>query len=453
MRRTLALLLFFVPCVAHTQVWEKYVAPGLTYHMEYDADTPRTIHALHFDMHSTAVHAVPELGQLKVYNDDKTKGRGTVSHMVAQTNGIAGVNASFFPYTGRPVGLMVRNKELISTPYPTRAEFGWGGVATAFGLSSFSASFKPEGGNPIDISHFNDEVPADSICLDTDTGSLALTKSGVGTCAVIRVVNGNWGPNANVEGEVLFLYTDTNKVPIQAGNCALMGTGSKAQYIAALKPGQRVNFAVHTDGFNWGKIDQCVCGGPYLVKSGSISVDAAAEGFPKSFYENRYARTAIGRDSRGDIWLAVVDGKQSFSVGATLDEMAAIMKHLGCVDAINLDGGGSSTFNVFGLTMNHPSDGVERMLANAIVFYGPTAPAEQTQFSVRSPGTLKAGDKAQISVVKPDGEVVPNSEVLWASAGSGWIDQGGLLRVEKAGNITISASVHGQVVTFTTVVG
>ncbi len=265
---------------SHAQVWEKYLAPGLTYRMEVDPDLPRTIHALRFNIHSDAVHAVPELGQGKVYNDDKTKGRATVSAMVKNFSAIAGVNASYFPYTGRPVGLMVRDGELISSPYKNRPEVGWGlNEPAKISLSGFSASFKAGGGDPVAIDTINEETKPDSISFDTDTCGWALAKSTPGTCAVLKMGEEKLTANGQLEGEVVEVNPNITKMAIPKGDAVLMGAGTVAGTVGALKPGDRVNIAVHIDGFDWNKVTNVVCGGPVLLKNGVAVLDWSAEGF------------------------------------------------------------------------------------------------------------------------------------------------------------------------------
>ena len=69
--------------------------------------------------------------------------------------------------------------------------------------------------------------------------------------------------------------------------------------------------------------------------------------------------------------LLVVDGRQEFSRGYTLVELARLMRSLGAEDALNLDGGGSSTMVGIGpgghlRVVNSPSDGQQRRVANAL---------------------------------------------------------------------------------------
>ncbi len=91
------------------------------------------------------------------------------------------------------------------------------------------------------------------------------------------------------------------------------------------------------------------------------------------FSYTRHPRTAAGVTADGRVVLIVVDGRQpSVSNGASLADLAYIMASLGCVDAVNLDGGGSSTFilkNEKGtlVTENSPSDGTLRAVANGLM--------------------------------------------------------------------------------------
>lgn len=63
-----------------------------------------------------------------------------------------------------------------------------------------------------------------------------------------------------------------------------------------------------------------------------------------TFSAYRHARTFVGIDSRGRLLLATADGIPGVSAGLTLTEEADVMRSLGAVDAMNLDGGGSTQF-------------------------------------------------------------------------------------------------------------
>src|SRR5690606_27121045 len=88
-----------------------------------------------------------------------------------------------------------------------------------------------------------------------------------------------------------------------------------------------------------------VGGRPIVVKDGAITLAARDS---NSFSLTRHPRTAVGIADQGRrVLLVVVDGRQpEWSAGMSLLELARLMQQLGAVDAINLDGGGSSAFVV-----------------------------------------------------------------------------------------------------------
>lgn len=95
-------------------------------------------------------------------------------------------------------------------------------------------------------------------------------------------------------------------------------------------------------------------GSPILIQDG---MPAPLSG------EGRDPRTAIGVDGRGAVYLVVVDGRSQESLGMTLGELQVYLSAFGLIDALNLDGGGSSTMVVLGEVRNRPSDGKEREVA------------------------------------------------------------------------------------------
>lgn len=89
-----------------------------------------------------------------------------------------------------------------------------------------------------------------------------------------------------------------------------------------------------------------------------------------SHFSQRNPRTLIGQKSNHNIILVVVEGRSNDSVGMTGKQSAQLMKELGCVNAINADGGGSSEMIVNGKVVNEPSDGRERAIGSALIVFG-----------------------------------------------------------------------------------
>ena len=169
---------------------------------------------------------------------------------------------------------------------------------------------------------------------------------------------------------------------IPASGAVLAGTGDAADWLRAhAKPGQRVSVRIGVRGedgpLELGGELGVVNGGPRLLRDGNVSITAPAEGFdhpgdPEFLYRfglRRNPRTLAGVERGGALILVTIDGRQpGYSVGASFAEEAAVMRALGAEDALNLDGGGSTSIAVGGRLVNHPSDAAgERPIGDAIL--------------------------------------------------------------------------------------
>jgi hypothetical protein len=106
-----------------------------------------------------------------------------------------------------------------------------------------------------------------------------------------------------------------------------------------------------------------------LIRSGKIDITWEQEKASKSFAEMRHPRTAVAKLKNGKFLMITVDGRQpGVSVGMTLQELADYLFSLGAVDAMNLDGGGSTTMFLDGKVVNTPSDkDGERKVSDSII--------------------------------------------------------------------------------------
>jgi Tol biopolymer transport system component len=129
--------------------------------------------------------------------------------------------------------------------------------------------------------------------------------------------------------------------------------------LSSLTVGETVDI---TWSLGWENVVDTLGGTPLLLDQGQRE----AEKCPQSICA-KHPRTAIGVTSQGKILLVVIDGRRTRSAGVTLVKLASVMKSLGAVSALNLDGGGSSTMVVKGRVKNVPSDGKERPVSSAIL--------------------------------------------------------------------------------------
>ena len=109
-------------------------------------------------------------------------------------------------------------------------------------------------------------------------------------------------------------------------------------------------------------------GVPQLIKNGKSEITWEEEKSSKSFVETKHPRTAVAKLKDGKFLMVTVDGRSEASGGIGLEDLAKILLELGATDAMNLDGGGSSTMFLDGKVVNHPSDKEgERKVGDAIL--------------------------------------------------------------------------------------
>ena len=114
-------------------------------------------------------------------------------------------------------------------------------------------------------------------------------------------------------------------------------------------------------------VEDALGGGPALVSNGRVQVATDEEVFFGSAIPYTHPRTAAGIAADGTLLLLLVDGRQRQSRGVRLEELATIMVDIGAEEALNLDGGGSSSLVVNGRLLNNPvGRGEEREVMTAV---------------------------------------------------------------------------------------
>jgi len=332
---------------------------GLEYeHLKTDA--PCSIHILRVNPEEVMI--LPE----RALNNGI--GRETVSSMVARKGAEGGINGGFFRiggrYDGEPTGILKIGTRWYSDPSLPRGAIGWNrnGRDVLIGrLTMDWALILNEKSIPID--GINRPRGKDEIVLYgwpfhrstlTDPGGLEIS------IADGRVVGLSTGGDTAIPpgGVVCSIGAGAGKRvgPISAG--------ASARITYELQPAGETGTSQSNP---WPSKDYIVGGVPVLVHDGRVTEDFEAEKISTAF-ARRHPRSAIGILADGTWILVVVDGRQpGLSVGMTLKELAQFLKALGCREALNLDGGGSSAMVLQGKTINSPSDGKERPVSDAIL--------------------------------------------------------------------------------------
>lgn len=433
------------------QTWEKVIAPGVTYRMQVRPEGPFLVNAVRVSTRAKGVLMTGELAQGGVFEPEgEHLGRTTLSDTMKRTRALVGINADYFPFTGDPLGAMVKDNELISRPFPGRAVLCWGDGFIKTAYLGFAGSVRFANGIQ-SLGGLNEECLNDMVVLNTPTARYA-TASDVADHVVLEMSE-KISPTGSWKFKVKRLVTDKKWIKLEENEGSLTYRGKPGDRMNYLRPGDEVTVNIDCTGADWKKTKEVVAGGPLLVANGKKYVPYKEEGFTEGFATKRHPRTAIGKANNGDVWFVTIDGRQGVSEGMTLDELAGLMLEFGCVEAINMDGGGSATLSVRSLVVNRPSGGAERQIANALLVYHlfdvPQVAAAEVSPVIAGPAELTSSGSAVYRVVDETGAEVPTNEVIWSATGAAWVDQSGTLRGNAEGACILMALVRGASIQLT----
>jgi hypothetical protein len=335
--------------------------PGLRYEHR-QGPGPLSIYILEVDPHWLRIEAVRAL--------DDGVGRETVPSIASRKGALAAVNAGFFRiggrYDGEPEGILKIGKDWFSDPSEARGAIGWtqGGQQAAIGRLTMKWTLQSRGKTyPIDGIN-RPRGPAEAILFGWPFHRSTLTDP-AGTEFLIfrnRIVGISRSGNAGIPAEG-FVYSvgPDSSIPLNE--------------LRANQPA-RITFDIQDaensparPRFGWQGMDYIVGGMPALFLQKRVIFESNPEKVRAGFDTELHPRTAVGLRADGTWVFVVVDGRQpQISIGINLKDLAELLLSLGCVDALNLDGGGSSTLVYQGRTVNSPSDATkERPVSDAIV--------------------------------------------------------------------------------------
>lgn len=439
-------LLVFASYTAFGQTWTKDLAPGVTLTQKVIASSdPEIINSVKIDPKSPGVVVRSVLSQDKIYMGTPGRGCEVVSSMSKRLNAVVTVNADFFGLGGNmpgdPLNLMVRDGELISEP-SQRVVFGFtSDKRVVFDNLTFDAQIKLADGKAFPIRGINRGRKDHEVVVYSKWFCEHTCTNEKGSEAIVKL-DSPMRIGKPVTGTITEVKTGAGDASTGDGLLVLSGQGTGAKFIDDnLKAGTAVTLEFTVKGQRtgvWDKVAEAVGGGSWLVRDGKEFISAKEEGFGTSFSAGRNPRTAVGLTKDGKLLLVTVDGRQSISGGMGLPALAQVMIGLGCVQAANLDGGGSTTMATsFGI-INSPSSGIERMVSNGVaVLVDPVQSAGDMDFTIAPlAGPVPSGTSVQLSLLDGSGQPLASSVVgkaLWSTMGGmGFVDQSGRFYGVKA---------------------
>lgn len=316
------------------------------YHVQ--KDIPLSIHIIEVDPHQ--FNLVPA----RALNDGL--GRESVASISLRNGAVAAINGGFFSigsnYDGLTQGPLKIGNDWFGTPTKERGAVGWNSDNLHPLVDRLKISWNLNiGGKRYPINGLNQARDSKQAILYTWAFHRStLTKPGgkevlIQDGRVVAIKSGKGDSSIPFNG---YVYSIGSQVSIEVSAIAVGANASIENAIVPLDTNdpQRIS--------RWKNFDYIVGGTPVLIQSGNINSDFSKEKVLQSFLLLRHPRTAVGYKENGTWVFVVVDGRQMSSVGMTIAELAEFMKSLGCVEALNLDGGGSSTMVYDGKVVNHP---------------------------------------------------------------------------------------------------
>lgn len=292
----------------------------------------------------------------------KIPGRATVSDMFRDYNSwtdskhkaVAAVNASYFAMNGDLIGITKIDGMSAGTNYIDRSAVGIMEDGSMIFGKNYYYGIVTLGGVSQPVSGVDHERSENNLIIyNRWYGETTKTNS--------------YGMEYVVEnGKVTAINLSNSRIPKNGVVVSVHGTAKDA--FTGVRIGDSATI-VEDYGDPWNDAVHIVGAGPRLVMNGNIFVTVDEEQFPNDIRIGAAPRSAVGVTKDGDYLIAVVDGRQRSSRGCTLTEWASILINFGAVDAINLDGGGSSTLVINGSVINSPSDGRQRPVGSSLIIH------------------------------------------------------------------------------------
>jgi hypothetical protein len=366
-----------IACLRVDQSWlgtSQTIAPGVDLYRTTDSTLidppgPIAVYLLRLDLDRVQIEAA--------LSNDEVMDAERVDSIARRRQAIAAVNAGFFNVkNGEPVGLLKVAGELVGDNVLTR-----GAVAVHTAPGSRQQFYFDQAAAKMEARFTMGAQPAtvavDGVDTIRERGKLMLYTP-MYHPHTDTAANGTEWVLAGSPLKVTEVRKDLGKTPIPRDGAVLSFGGLEPPSpLDWLAPGTEVRFATNwkilngTPAERFENARDILNGAGLLIRDGvTLSNWQTTEGLQApTFVDTRHPRTLIGVDRRGYLWLVAIDGRQPVhSVGMTFKELLALCQRLDLENALNLDGGGSTTMVVKGEIVNRPSDAAgPRPVSDAIV--------------------------------------------------------------------------------------
>ena len=381
-------------------------------------------------------------------------GRSTVSDAAKKYESmgyrvVGGINGDFYDTaTGYPLGILISDGELLSGSseyyavgfYPDGSAV-MGSPKLSIVASSYSGSVKLASLNKPRVENAGVTMLTCDYRDDHTTGS-SVASDGVNVLATI--IGGRASIGESLLLQVTEVAEDAQTRTLAEGQVLLTGSAGGytegLAFLRALTPGELVTVSFSTPDTRWNGVTEAIGAYYSLVENGVAKEDFEVSAAP---------RTAVGVKANGEVVFYALDGRQNaVSMGASLGVLAKRMAELGCVTALCLDGGGSTTAvaatpdSASAKLLNSPSDKSQRKVTNHLMLLAPgdaTGMPGGVHLSVSAPVVL-TGHSLKLSANVTDTHYFPMELPVEFYASAGTVQDGTFTAPDFAGTASITAA-------------
>jgi hypothetical protein len=319
-------------------------APGIRWRSQYRklADSRFPVFSLEVNPRQSGIKIRPILN-----NPPTETGTAPLLNIADANQVVAAINSGFFNRINRlALGAIRRDSRWLSGPILNRGALAWNDAGDMkIGRLSLQETVITSKGERLAITHLNS----------------AYVQAGIGRYTP------EWGANYTPfgDGEII-VAVDNNQVISQTPGGAADKTKfpiPKNGYLLALRSNQTAanQLAIGTDlrlesttiPADFNRYPYILAGGPVLVQKSQVSVDAKAEGFSDAYVYQTAIRSAVGITPTGNLLIVSIYNRAG-GAGATFADIAQIMQQLGVVEALNFDGGSSTSLYLGGELIDRP---------------------------------------------------------------------------------------------------
>lgn len=288
-------------------------------------------------------------------SDVTTRNLASIDAIVSGSRSAAGINGGYFQWPGISLSLVIQDGEIRFPPQLHRpALMILADGSYMMDYPPIRAAVESTSGLRWETDVINQIPGPGRITLLTPGHPSRLREDMTGTMAVIH------------DGVVETVTNDVEEIEDFTGRWILW---SRRSYLPLDLLGNREEVEIsYIVDWESPPIMHAIQGGPFLLRDGRVDITSEDDDIGRDIANGRAARTAVGIDSRGRVYLIVVEGPgNGRSIGSTLQELAWSLLELGATWAINLDGGSSSGM---ALGFSNPENGLAsggRQIATALV--------------------------------------------------------------------------------------